>query len=118
MRVLKIMMIGAALATLAAPVASYAQSTGADWNGNFTFRSSSERLLDLAQAALIRRGEDGNYTRWRDRVQFGAFTYSSLSRFGFNDDDFYESDGGFIAVDRSGDFWSGWSPGGVTITVR
>jgi len=118
MRVLRMMMIGAALATLVVPAVSHAQSTGADWNGNFTFRSSSERLLDLAQAALIRRGEDGNYTRWRDRVQFNALTYSSLNRFGVSDDDFYESDGGFISVDRSGDFWADWSVGGVSVTVR
>ena len=37
MRVLRMMIIGTVLATLAAPAASYAQSSGADWNGNFTF---------------------------------------------------------------------------------
>ncbi|MHA1565415.1 MAG: hypothetical protein ACTSX7_08900 [Alphaproteobacteria bacterium] len=118
MRVLRMMIIGTALATLAAPAASYAQSTGADWNGNFTFRSQSERLVDLAQAALIRRGEDGNYSRWRDRVQFDAFAFSTLRGIGGSDDDFYETDGGFISIDRSGDFWADWSVGGVTVTIR
>ena len=118
MRVLRMMIIGTVLATLAAPAASYAQSSGADWNGNFTFRSPSDRLVDLAQAALIRRGEDGNYRGWRERVQIGALSFSSLARIGVSDNDFYGTDGGFISIDRSGDFWADWSVGGVTVTVR
>lgn len=118
MRVLRMTLIGAAVAALMAPAASYAQSSGADWNGNFTFRSQSERLVDLTQAALIRRGEDGNFLRWRDRVQIDAFTYASMTSIGVSDDDFYEGDGGFISIDRSGDFWADWSVAGVTIDLR
>ncbi len=118
MRVLRTTMIGAAVAAMMAPAAGYAQSAGADWNGNFTFRSQSERLVDLAQAALIRRGEDGNFSRWRDRVQFGVLTYANSISIGVGDDDFYESDGGFVFIDRSGDFWADWSVAGVSVGSR
>ncbi len=118
MRLLNAAMVGLALAAMMAPSAGNAQSASADWNGNFTFRSSSERLVDLAQAALIRRGEDGNFRRWRNRNQIAVFSGSTFFKLGVSDDDYYESDGGFISIDRSGDFWSDWSVAGVTVGGR
>ena len=118
MRVIRATLIGAAVAAMMAPAAGYAQSAAADWNGNFTFRSQSERLVDLAQAMVIRRAEDRNYRKWREQLQSGAPGLSSLNGIGANDGGFYGSDRGFISVDRSGDFWAGWSAAGVTVGLR
>ena len=56
----------AAVAILALPDASFGQSQPSlDWNGNFNFRSQSERSNDLVQADLIERSENNYYGQWR-----------------------------------------------------
>lgn len=55
----------AAVAILALPNASFGQSQpSSDWNGNFNFRSQSERSNDLIQADLIERGSSNYYGQW------------------------------------------------------
>ncbi len=55
----------AATVTLALSGGALGQSQpSTDWNGNFQFRSQSERANDLTQADLIERREDGYYGQW------------------------------------------------------
>ncbi len=55
----------AAVAILALPNVSFGQSQpSSDWNGNFNFRSQSEKSNALIQADLIERGSNNYYGQW------------------------------------------------------
>ncbi len=65
----------AAVAILALPEASFGQSQPSlDWNGNFTFRSQSERSNDLVQADLIERREGNYYGQWVNSSSYVGYT--------------------------------------------
>ena len=61
------------LATVATYEGVAAQSQPSlDWNGNFSFRSQSERANDLLQADLIERQENGYYGQWTNHQTYNT----------------------------------------------
>ena len=106
--------VGLAALAAAAVAVPAAQAQSNDWNGNFQFRSSGQRALDLRQAALIEAVESGRISGERSRTLAAQVAIIGGVVIGFGSDDFFGTFGGRIG-DGSGDYWSAWS--GAPITV-
>lgn len=109
----KTLVVVAAIAA-AALLAPVAQAQSNDWNGNFQFRSSGQRALDLRQAALIEAVESGRISGERSRTLAAQVAIFGGVVVGFGSDDFFGTFGGRVG-DGSGDYWSAWT--GAPITV-